>query len=364
MFESEYIRLIRQTGVGQFLVTALVLVCTQTVYASGKTDVEGFMRAGVSFSNSKTEYMDHIDDSGSYEETLFGVALERKINSRWSAGGELSGSGTEDDYAVKIEKAFVTFRAYQEATFNIGKIAYPNLIVSEYLDEGVAYPWLRPPEEVYRADVLGPAMSYKSFSGIKANYIKGIDHFEFLFSLYGGGSTIEHDKMSRMTGAVMSVGDHRFKVRAAYNKSTLVLGTGTNRDAALDDNKQYVKSIGLNFDLKYIYGMGELLNASVEDVAELNTTAFYYTLGLRYGKFMVHYTVAEFEAENEHAQESIAYGIKYQASSFASFKMEYKLITPTERIDTDPLVNPAGHFSEVPTEKEVSIFGIVVDVTF
>ncbi len=332
--------------------------------ATGKTEVEGFMRAGGSVSNSETKYMEQIDREGNYNDTHFGLSFAREIDHRWSATGVLFGSGAENDYAVTVDNAFINFRAYEEASFNLGKMPYPNLIVSDHYDEGVSYPWVRPPEEVYRVNVLGPALSYTSFSGVKFNYVKRIKTFEFLFGMYGGGATAGKDQMSNMTGAVMSVGDDVFKLRAAYNQSTLLLGTGTEREAALDNKIQYVKSAGLNFDAKYVIGMAEYVEGGVADVDEVNTQAFYYTLGIRLGKLLAHYTAAEFEADNKLAQKSIAYGLKYEASHFASIKLEYKLIEPTERVDSDPAHNPAGHFAEVPHEKEVSIFTLAVDVKF
>ena len=356
--------LINRIICGLFVGILLLPGEAQSAVAAEKTELEGFMRAGGSVSNSETKYMEQIDRAGNSDDTHFGLAFARQINQRWSANGMIFGSATENDYAVAVENAFITFRAYEEASFNLGKMPYPNLIVSAYYDEGVDYPWVRPPEEVYRVKVLGPALSYKTFSGLKYNYVKTIKDFEFLFGLYGGDATVDKDKMSKMSGAVISVGDHSFKVRAAYNQSTLVLGTGTERETALDNKRQYVKSAGVNFDARYVIGMAEYVEGGVADVNEVSTRAYYYTFGVRLGKLLAHYTAAEFKADNKLGQQSVAYGLTYVASHAASVKLEYKKIQPTERVDSDPLHNPAGHFAEVPVEKDVSIYTLAIDVKF
>jgi len=82
------------------------------------------------------------------------------------------------------------------------------------------------------------------------------------------------------------------------------------------------------------------------------------------GKFMPHVTVAEFEAKNKLAQESITYGVKYQINPSSSFKLEFKTVEPKEREDSEPAENPAGFFEDVPDDKEISIYSFAYDVVF
>ncbi|MDH5445328.1 MAG: hypothetical protein OEY52_07210 [Gammaproteobacteria bacterium] len=332
--------------------------------ATENVQVGGFVRAAGAVSDNESKYMERVDNKGDFGYTHFGMTVSADIDDRWSAAGQIFGTGAEENYAMVVDWAYVTFRAYEEVTWNMGKMKYPNLIVSEYYDIGLAYPWISPPEEVYRIEVLGPSLSYEAFSGAKINYQNAFGDIEVLASLYGGGTALEKEKMTNMGGAVLSMGTDSFKVRAAYNQSRLIVLPGSERESELSDKTQSVASFGLNFDIAGIVGYYEYAKGEVEDVDEVTTEASYFTLGYRFGGFMPHVTVAEFETENKLGQESIAYGIKYLMSPSASFKMEYKLIKPVERKDSEPTENPAGHFEEVPDEKEVAIFKIAVDVVF
>lgn len=326
--------------------------------------VGGFLRAAGTASDTEAEYMERIDNRGNFGDTHFGITMSAEIDERWSVAGQLFGSGAEDNYALVIDWAYATFRAYEEVSVNMGKMKYPNLIVSEYYDIGITYPWIRPPEELYRFEVLGPSLSYEAFSGAKLNYENAFGDFEFVISAYGGSASLENETMRNMGGVVLSTGTELFKLRAAHNVSRLELGMFSERESEMHNRKQSVTSYGANFDVANIVGYYEYAKGEVEGLDEVTTEASYFTLGYRVGKFMPHVTVAEFEADNKLGQESIAYGLKYQVNPSSTFKIELKVIEPTEREDSEPDENPAGHFSEVPDDKEVSIISIAYDVVF
>lgn len=349
-------------GMGAMLI--LVATFASPVIASDNVQIGGFVRGAGAVIDSDEEYMERIDNHGNYGDTHFGITASAIIDNRWSVAGQIFGSGAEENYAMIVDWAYGTYRVYEEVTINIGKMKYPNLIVSEYYDIGLTYPWIRPPEELYRIEVLGPSFSYEAFTGAKFNYENTFGDFELLFSMYAGGAALETETMKNMGGIVFSLGTDSFKFRTAYNRSRLLLSLGSERESDLNNKTQSVMSFGLSLDIADLIAYAEMATAEVDGVDEVTTDAQYFTLGYRIGDYTPHITIASFEAENSLGQESTAIGVKYQLNPSSSFKVEYKIIEPTERVDSEPTENPAGHFEEVPDDSEVNMFSFAYDVVF
>lgn len=352
------------------LVFSFAILTSHSANAAENVRIGGFVRAAGAASDSSEDYMERINSRGNFGDTHFGITASATIDKRWSVAGQIFGSGAEENYAMIVDWAYGTYRAYEEVSVNLGKMKYPNLIVSEYYDIGITYPWIRPPEELYRIEVVGPSFSYEAFTGAKLNYENSVGDMDVAFSVYGGGTALETETMTNMGGAVLSLGTESFSVRAAYNRSRLVLSRdslGNNlseREGEMDGKTQSVMSFGLNFDISDFIGYAEFASAEVDGVDEVSTDASYFTLGYRIGKFTPHITVAQFEAENKLGQESLTYGVKYQINPSSSFKVEFKTIEPTERVDEEPDENPAGFFEDAPDDAEVSVFSIAYDVVF
>lgn len=346
------------------LLSLLLMLSSQFAMASENVRIGGFVRAAGAATDTSEEYMERIDSHGNYGDTHFGITASAVIDNRWTVAGQIFGSGAEENYAMIVDWAYGTYRAYEEVTINLGKMKYPNLIVSEYYDIGLTYPWIRPPEELYRIEVLGPSFSYEAFTGAKLNYENSAGDLEYTVSVYAGGAALETETMKNMAGAVLSFGTDSFKFRAAYNRSRLLLSLGSERESDLHNKTQSVMSFGLNMELGDLIGYAEMATAEVEGVDEVTTDSFYFTLGYRIGDITPHITVAGFEAENQLGQDSVTYGVKYQLNPSSSFKVEFKTMELTEREDTEPDENPGGFFEDIPEEGEANLFSFAYDVVF
>lgn len=147
-------------------------VIASVTQAAEDVRLGGFIRAAgavTDVADSKDKYMERINNNASYGDTHFGLNISAAINDNWSVAGQLYASGAEENYNISLDWAYASYRPNDNFSVDMGKMKYPNLVVSEYYDVGITYPWIRPPEEIYRFEVLGPSLSYEAISGFKLN---------------------------------------------------------------------------------------------------------------------------------------------------------------------------------------------------
>ncbi|MDH5547221.1 MAG: hypothetical protein OEZ43_16665 [Gammaproteobacteria bacterium] len=320
------------------IVSALVLsalsVSMNNSFAAD-TKVSGFLRAAGAISTGETPYLERIDRNGNAGDTHFGLNVSRDVTDNLQVAGQLWASGAEGGtFEMMLDWAYASLRVAEGLSVNGGKIKYPNLIVSEYIDVGITYPWARPPQELYGFDVEGrPNMSLESFVGASMVYEGFAGDMEYTLQAYGGEAGLEGEAgvsggtLSKMLGAKFKFGTDVLNVHAAYNRH---MPEGTigelGAPAMKNGHTVTVLSAGAMMNWQNILLMGEYATASVADEVDENTTGLYGTVGYRIGSFMPHFTYAQLDAEE--GRSSMTLGVKYQMSPVSTFKVDWAQITP------------------------------------
>lgn len=299
---------------------------------SGETQVSGFLRAAGAITTGDTPYLERIDKNGNTGDSHFGLNISRQVNDNLKVAGQLYAGGAEGgEYTMALDWAFATLNLSEGLDVMLGKIKFPNLMVSDYVDVGIAYPWVRAPQEVYSFEAAGnPNMSLESFVGGSIMYQSYMGDFDYSAQLYAGEHNVETGgTLSKMVGAKLVLSNDMFALHGGYNQH-MPEGTKAENGTLAEKNGKTVSSYSLGVKANYQNAVvySEYVKGSVEGMSSLDTTGMYVTLGYRLGSVLPHFTYATLDAEE--GQSSMTGGIKYQMDTSSTLKLDITQVTPDE----------------------------------
>jgi len=319
------------------LAGALSLI-TGTGWAAD-VSIHGFGTAGAAMGNSSTPYLGHIDDKVSFEnDTRIGLQVSAHVADDVDFTAQLLSRGsTNDSYAVKADWAYISYKVNDNASVRAGRVIMPLLLVSDYVQVGYAYPWIRPPEEVYAYVPL------TALSGIDVPYTFKAQGLDFTVQPYGGsfrdtttsrGLDVKNDA-NNMLGANVAVSNEMMTLRAGYLQTNLSLSINPaiaamlppGADISMDKEKIRIWTVGGKMDWHNIVGYTEY--AKFNMAANLpDTSAWYATIGYRMNSWLPHVTFAKItSADNvplSQDQQSVTLGLRHELTTSSALKFEVK----------------------------------------
>ena len=136
----------------------------------------GFASAGISTSDVEANHIIGINDSKNYQsDAIIALQANFRVNDKTEAVLQLSSRGS-DRNDTEAEWAYIAYSFTPNLTVRAGRLRVPYYVASEYIEVGYAYPWVRPPIDIYNQ---APFTSYY-----------GIDSF-INFELLGWGNTLQ-----------------------------------------------------------------------------------------------------------------------------------------------------------------------------
>jgi hypothetical protein len=134
---------------------------------------------------------------------------------------QLFGKGYDGRYELDASWAFLKYQVDSDTYARAGRLRMPIFLLSEYLDVGVAYPWVRPPMEVYGL------VPFSNFSGVDVT--RRMDFFDRDLTVqisYGntkplvwsGGKQTTFNGRDALMGQVY-LEDDMFRLRLGYAKN-------------------------------------------------------------------------------------------------------------------------------------------------
>lgn len=210
-----------------------------TIFTKGTNDKD------VGYANGLAEKDVELDTRDNH----LGVQFASTINSDTKVTAQMISRGGEtNSYNMETDWAYVDYQALESVRFRIGKYKIPEFIASDYLDVGYAYPWVRPPQDVYATNPLislnGVDMLYKINAGSSALFLDLYygdgTHKTFVpprtVDLSGGtlpasmkGQQVSFDTKNTVGFGIKYVAPH-YTVRAGYFKTKV-----TQEDFMLTD---------------------------------------------------------------------------------------------------------------------------------
>ncbi len=369
--------------------------------------LNGFMTAGATITDSDTQWYNGsiTDELGFDQDSRVGLQVSAVVNPKMNITAQLLGRARDEDYNAFFDWGFVSYTIDDAWEIRAGKIKFPTYLISDYAEVGYAYPWIRPPQEVYSSNPL------TAISGADALFRTSIGDSDLLIQPYIGTSRGQETvvpqgaleanvaltppsgsaplplgapgsiefvdfEAENLVGINANLAWDGFSVRAGFlsiEVSADGLGVTSNEDAQF-------WSVGGTMDYNNFVGYVEYFEREIDGAANLgfpNQKGYYATLGYRFGKWLPHLTYAKLEDNDNPVanpaecggfpicgepleQESITLGVRYELGAGAALKAEAQYVDPTGRgLFTGYDSNGVSTLDE-----DAMIYSVAIDVVF
>lgn len=325
---------------------------------AAEVSISGYASFSGTYSNSKSS-------SGTNVPYYFGLATNKTqfdtedndIGLQFSASASdkvdmtvvlHASGGSASNYNIDTQWAYASYHVTPDLELRIGKYKGPFYMISDYKNVGYAYPWVRPPLEVYSTNPI------EALSGLDILWSKDVGSVRYLFELYGGNGTHNARVMAAVAdgssgtyttgqtvkfqtpnsvGFNMSISGNIGSIRLGYY-NTLV----TQSDFGMTDQKGAFGGLGFTIDWHNVVAYSEYIvrdtaNTTAMQSAFPDQKAYYMTLGYRMGKFLPYFTYAKigegsYKATVAEVQHSTALGLRVEAGDASAVKFEAMKVTP------------------------------------
>ena len=281
-----------------------------------------------------------------------GIQLNAPMSDKMDMTVVLSAEGgPNSQYNITTEWAYANYQLNPDWGLRIGKVKGPFYMVSDYRDVGYAYPWVRPPTEVYSTNPM------KSLTGIDLVFQKSVGDFNYLLELFSGsghhqaialpnainsgnmagfgipavnpntgvsnvGSQVSFETHA-MYGFNASVGTDAITFRAGYFQTKVDFGPYQDLDGKFG-------GVGLTVDWNNIVVYSEYIERDTHTTLQAafpDQKAGYLTLGYRIGNYLPYVNYATLDKGKDNSpfamiQDSIALGLRVEVDDAAALKFE------------------------------------------
>ncbi|MDR3419504.1 MAG: hypothetical protein P4L83_25270 [Nevskia sp.] len=252
------------------------------------------------------------------EESLFALQVSAPLTDKLTATAQIVSHGN-DNFKTTFEWAYVNYQFNSDWSAKLGRQRVPFFYFSDYLEVGVAYPWLRTPTAVY--NTVG---GFSNFDGASVNYSHSFGKWEldpqFIYGRYTGtlflsaNTSPANTDIRNLVGASLHANYNDWlNLRAGYFESQLTV-TNTPVDPVVAGLQQLATQLGqpiyaqaasdlaVNGDTVTFMELGSEINYAkwqfITEYIELksyhnyiaDTKAFYVALGRHFGKFLPMFT--------------------------------------------------------------------------
>jgi len=340
-------------------ISLIIMLCSMS-YAA-EVNFHGFVRSSYDISSSTAKYLEHIDDKGSWGGSQVGLVFSTSINPQWSVAGQYHFIAREGE--VSLDWGFATFQVNESNKIKFGRQKYPLGLVTENIDIGITYPWVRPPREFYNTELGDESanIALESFDGVSLVYSTG-DEWEFTVQPFVGQfnyKEVASNNLREMLGLKVQANNDIVTLQAGVSDSKMTVVGGVT------DQSKTTVNVGALVEMDDLLAYVEYADTSVDNSDEFDTNAAYASVAYNFGKFQPHITFAQLEGQKAAGaatgaldQTSSAIGVAYHYNPSTVFKAQWKNIKPDDPT-TDGLIGalPAG-------ETSADIYSFTMDVFF
>lgn len=276
-------------------------------------------------------------------ESILAVQGTYKFNSQLSVTAQLVAKGV-DDFKPEFDWYYVTYQANEDWTFMAGRRNIPMYYFSEFAEVGYAYPWMRPPSNLYWWQVTqfdGAHAMYNFEIGDYSNTITAFygneysdDNVEMLYydKLYGGTARTVNEYWTDIAGFNWNMSGDFFDLRFVYFQN--------------DRDRETIQQDGsispyTPFSQQFI-GLGGQVNISDFTILfDMNYVEYDDAVGTEFPTYLISvvYNIGEFQpyisySKADHERSKVptedleehymlSYGLRYDFYSNVAFKAQY-----------------------------------------
>lgn len=401
MEKSENFRKISNHYRFRLRVTVFSIVFSPFVIAS-ELDVRGFLTAGGGVLSS--EKIGHVgyDESLTFgADSVLGLQATANISEDFRVTSQLLASG-QDDSNVRVDWAYLSHDILDNFTLRMGRLRSPLYLYSESLDVGYAYPWIRPPVEVYNI------IPFSSFDGVQGYVKNPWGDWEMSLLAYAGSVSEDTSLFGQSTNVALAdyaglglvwdrdwlsirVGYHQAKTTISSSEISTFLNSVLEpnfptiaADLRVDDKKTRFYQIGVQINKGKFLLIAESTRMALERSFVPIHRSWYGLLGYqRSRQFLFHLTYAEVIAElhlgfsdpipagdalksyvdslllvADDKQRSVLVGMRYDYTVGIAYKLEW------QRILVDKGRSSVGGKSDISVDGHTDAISFAVDVIF
>ncbi|AZZ98081.1 hypothetical protein [Pseudoalteromonas sp. R3] len=276
-------------------------------------------------------------------ESILAVQAVVDLNEKFSVTAQLVAKGV-DDFEPEFDWYYVTYQASDQLTLMAGRRNIPMYYFSEFSEVGYAYPWMRPPANLYWWQVT-------QFNGVHAMYSFDLgdysntltffygneysdDNVEMLYydKLYGGNARTVNEFWTDITGMNWNISGDNFDLRFVYFQNDRDRET-IQQDGSIDPYTPFSQTfIGLGGSIN-LSQFTVLFDANFVDYDDdLGTEFPTYLVSLVYHwddiQPYVSYSKADHErskvpTEDLEEHYMLSFGVRYDFMPKAAFKVQY-----------------------------------------
>lgn len=355
---------------------------------------DGFLTAGFAMHDQEdARYLDTITDDIRFDnDSKFGLQVTADVSENMQVVSQILAAGSDENFDLDVEWAYLDWILNDAVSLRGGKVKEPVFLISDYIEVGYAYPWIRPPQEVYRNNPIN------TINGFEALVQMDVGGMGLTIQPYLGSNTEGVPNQPGLTfdasnfyGAAVQLASRSFTAQVSYlttdvavSGATGVVDTGTGVPLQFgSEGTATLTSFGLSTDVNNFVAYAEYVTRDIEadtavplDSLFPDQDAWYVTVGYRMGNFLPHLTIANSEASPlagasqsqltpspGASQDSITLGVRYEINDSAAFKFEVQSIEP----DLDNGTS-SGLFNTVPKDFTAgdsgTLISAAVDVIF
>ncbi len=391
-----------------FAMACALTLGTGNVMAQMPVQFNGFFTAGVTKSDSESPYSpglygQGIRDKTDFEtDTIFGLQVRSQIDEKLSVTGQFLAKGGDGSFDLSTDWAYATYALTDSASVRAGRLRLPAFLMSEFLEVGYAYPWVRPPVEVYGLSMMSSYMGTDLIYNIETGFMD-IQLQPYLGNINENISNNNGDfkvESENLTGLNIVLSGEIATFRLGYAKTTTNvegittivpnLGTphplmGKSIDLPVEEAATEFASVGATLDWNNFVGYaeyaslkidtGNVIIPAVDNVEQgqfipkielegipvvADNHGWYVSLGYRFDTFFPAITYAESISDETGGedQKSITLSMRYNVGSNSALKVELQQIDAERR-----MTGAAGYFSTDPEDK-VNLLSVAYDVVF
>jgi len=321
-------------------------------------------------------------------DTRLGVQVAHTFNPQWQAVGQVEvRDQAEQTLNNSISRAFVSYRPSANLHLRFGRMADATFLMSDYMDVGYVYPWVRPPMESYgifplrfydgtdvtysipgaagiwRIKGLAGRVNAAIPTGLGTNYILEANDAMGLalireqgpLKMRVGYSTL-HLKNPSIEGGKIALGLNRMIANPALNVFYPAIGTEArsllDTMNSVQDARLGYASVGVSYDDGKWVAQAEVSNLSSQARLSPQGQLGYASLGYRMGDFLPYVMIsgsqapaqvtattswaalgadavflqnAALAAQNSQrlAQSTLSLGMRWDFDSRAAFKLQW-----------------------------------------
>ena len=305
-------------------------------------------------------------------DSRLGLQFSADVTNRVTATAQLLTQGTGDNNTIATDWAFVSVAVHDQLEVRTGKLKLSTFLLSDYIEVGYAYPWIRPPQEVYTLNPINTLV------GVDALYTPSYGVMGLMIQPFIGSNTstttvtpmmADVNPLAPPKGTTLDFSvDNLFGLNVVSNFEAFSLRLGalqstvSQTNFGIDAKKATFMSAGFTMDWRNIVAYAEY--GQRDEVKELEPAfpdqrGYYVTGGYRMGRFLPHLTYSKIRGGNDASliaknQTAITAGLRYEMFDGAALKVEAQSV--------ETFGNKYGLFDD-PIE-DAMLYGVALDIIF